>query len=67
MKQPKVQNTYYFVDEAGDPAFYNKNSEFIVGKEGCSKILMLGFVETDEPKILRKELQSVRDKISGDS
>ena len=48
MKNSKKKNAYYFVDEAGDPAFYNRHSEFIVEKEGCSKILMLGFVETNE-------------------
>jgi len=58
---------YYFVDEAGDPAFYNKHGEFIVGKEGCSKILMLGFIETEEPKIMRHELENVREKVRNDS
>ncbi len=54
MKETKRDRVYYFVDEAGDPAFYNRNGEFIVGKEGCSKILMLGFIETDEPKVIKK-------------
>lgn len=63
MKAPKRKNTYYFVDEAGDPAFYNKRGEFIVGRDGCSRILMLGFVETDTPHRVRTELEKVRDKI----
>ncbi len=63
MKEPKREKAYYFVDEAGNPAFYNRRGEFIVGKEGCSKILMLGFVETDEPKAIRKELEKIRNKI----
>ncbi len=67
MKEPKREYTYYFVDEAGDPAFYNRNGEFIVGREGCSKILMLGFIETEEPKVIRQELQSVRNKIKDDT
>jgi hypothetical protein len=66
MKEIMREKAYYFVDEAGDPAFYNREGEFIVGKEGCSKILMLGFVETDEPKAIRKELQKVREKIKND-
>ncbi|MBU1006569.1 MAG: DUF3800 domain-containing protein [Candidatus Omnitrophica bacterium] len=66
MKEPKRENSYYFVDEAGDPVFYNRRGEFIVGNEGCSKILMLGFIETDEPKIIRQELEKVRDKIKND-
>ena len=63
MKKNKRENAYYFVDEAGDPCFYNKHAEFIVGKEGCSKILMLGFIETDEPKAIRLELGKVREEI----
>ena len=60
------KNIYYFVDEAGDPCFYDKYGNFIVGKEGCSKILMLGFIETDEPKHIRQELSRVREKIKND-
>lgn len=67
MDNSKKKSAYYFVDEAGDPAFYNKNSEFIVGKEGCSKLLMLGFIETGEPKIIRQELEKVRDRIKNSS
>lgn len=63
MKSNNKKSAYYFVDEAGDPTFYNKRSEFIVGKEGCSKILMLGFVEVTEPKAIRYELEKTRDKI----
>ena len=66
MKKAKRERAYYFVDEAGDPSFYNKNGEFIVGREGCSKMLMLGFIETDEPKIIRRELEKVRDRIRND-
>ena len=66
MREPKRKNAYYFVDEAGDPAFYNRNGEFIVGREGCSKILMLGFIESEEPKVIRQELQNVREKIQND-
>ena len=66
MKEPKREKAYYFVDEAGDSAFYNKHGEFIVGRNGCSKILMLGFVETEEPKVLRQELQKLRGKIAKD-
>ena len=66
-KATDKKNTYYFVDESGDPCFYDKYGNFIVGKEGCSKILMLGFIETGEPKHIRQELSRVRDKIKNDS
>jgi len=31
---------YFFVDEAGDPVFYDRYGDLIVGNEGCSKILI---------------------------
>lgn len=65
-KKSKRKNTYYFVDEAGDPAFYDKKGQFIVGKEGCSKLLMLGFIETEDPFVIRKKLEKVRDKIKNE-
>ena len=40
MKKAEDKTTYFFVDEAGDPVFYDKRGRFIVGEEGCSKILM---------------------------
>lgn len=66
MKHTDKKNVYYFVDEAGDPCFYDKHGNFIVGKDGCSKILMLGFIETDEPKHIRQALSQVREKVKND-
>ncbi|MEK7172579.1 MAG: DUF3800 domain-containing protein [Patescibacteria group bacterium] len=58
--------TYFFVDEAGDAVFYDKRGSFIVGKEGCSKILLLGFVRTENPQDLRKAVLKLRDEIKND-
>lgn len=57
---------YFFVDEAGDPTFYNKYGRFIVGEEGCSKILLLGLIRTEEPDSLRKAILSLKDEILQD-
>lgn len=67
MKKPEEGVRYYFVDESGDPFFYDRNGKFIVGEQGCSPILILGFIETLNPKIIRKELNSLRKEILGDS
>lgn len=56
----------YFVDEAGDPVFYNSKGELIVGQEGCSKILMIGYIRTDDPERIRKALDEVRKKVQAD-
>jgi hypothetical protein len=57
---------YFFVDESGDPTFYNKEGKYIVGGEGCSKILILGFVMTSNPKILRQSIINLMEEISKD-
>jgi len=64
----KLQNkiTHFFVDESGDPTFYDAKGNLIVGKEGVSKILLLGFIKTDDPVTIRKELGKLRRDISED-
>ena len=57
---------YFFVDEAGDPVFYDRYGDFIVGNEGCSKILILGVVRTGNPKIIRQNLADIRNQIAKD-
>ena len=66
MKSGYKENIYYFVDESGDPCFYDRRGDYIVGQEGCSKLLMLGFIKTEEPKHIRKALKEIRDKIIND-
>lgn len=61
MKKPKSAESTFFVDESGDPVFYDHKGRLIVGHEGCSPILILGFIETQNPHMLRKavlELQA---------
>lgn len=65
--QPKSKKAqYFFVDEAGDPTFYDKYGRFIVGKEGCSKILLLGFIKTHNPEPLRQAIMRLHDEVKND-
>lgn len=57
---------YFFVDEAGDPTFFNRFGKNIVGTEGCSKILLLGFIRASDPETLRKEIIELKDEITND-
>lgn len=66
MKKLEEKTNYFFVDESGDPTFYDKQGNFITGKEGVSKILILGFIKTDDPKLIRKNLAELRKKIGND-
>ena len=56
----------FFVDESGDPYFYDRNGDFIVGKEGCSKILIMGLVKMEEPAVLREAVLKLRSDLSND-
>ena len=65
--QEKIKNkNYFFVDESGDPTFYNRFGKCIVGEEGCSKILLIGFIMTEKPAVLRKQILKLRDEVVND-
>lgn len=66
MKSPSDVLWSYFVDEAGDPVFYNSKGEMIVGQEGCSKILIIGYIRTLDPEPIRAALKEVHDQIKAD-
>lgn len=66
MKKQQEKTTYFFVDESGDPTFYDRYGNYVVGQEGVSKVLVLGFIKTDDPKPIRKNLDNIRKEISSD-
>lgn len=52
---------YFFVDESGDPTFYDRYGNLIVGTEqGTSKLLILGFIHTKDPKPIRQALHNLQ-------
>jgi hypothetical protein len=66
MKTPREGSTWYFVDEAGDPTFYDKQGNLIVGQPGCSPVLILGFIETQQPAVIRQKLLALQEEIVND-
>lgn len=66
MKAPRHGSSWFFVDESGDPTFYNRRGNFIVGKEGCSPILILGFIETRNPHPIRNAVLELQHEIVND-
>ena len=50
MKKAQTGQHWFFVDESGDPTFYDEAGNLIVGQTGCSPILLLGFVEMSDPQ-----------------
>ena len=67
MKSDILTNQYFFVDESGDTTFYNRNKEWVVGNEGVSKILIMGFIRTTEPEFLRDNLNRLHKEIANNS
>jgi hypothetical protein len=67
MKKPVQAEHWYFVDETGDPVFYDRHGNLIVGQEGCSPILGLGFIETSDPIPIRRALKELHAKIAADN
>jgi hypothetical protein len=57
---------WFFVDEAGDPTFYDRHGALIVGQEGCSPILLLGFIETSDPHSLRQAVAQLHAELAAD-
>lgn len=66
MKKPNAESSYFFVDESGDPTFYDRKGNLIVGQEGCSTLLILGLVEIRDPIPLRRAILSLQSEIVND-
>lgn len=66
MKTPAEGANWFFVDESGDPTFYDRNGNLIVGQAGCSPILILGFIETINPVPIRRALAELHTEIAND-
>lgn len=67
MKEPKDGDLHFFVDEAGDATFYNRKGRLIVGTEGCSQHLILGFIRIkDDPTAMRQRVLALHREVIND-
>lgn len=66
MKEPKEGSTCFFVDESGDPTFYDKQGNLIVGEKGSSRLLLLGFVEIRDPDKVRSAVLDLQKQVLAD-
>jgi hypothetical protein len=67
MKGVALGDSYFFVDESGDSTFYDARGKLIVGEEGCSPILILGFIETQKPHEIRQAVLRAQRSIISDT
>ncbi len=63
----ETSESYFFVDESGDPIFFNKRGESLVDKGYASPLLLLGFIKTKNPKSLRKAILNLHQEVINDS
>ncbi|MGB8214333.1 MAG: DUF3800 domain-containing protein [Anaerolineales bacterium] len=66
MKKAQTDQHWFFVDESGDPTFYDDSGNMIVGMAGCSPILLLGFVEMSDPQPVRQAVLALQSEIVND-
>jgi hypothetical protein len=67
MEKPQAGARWYFVDESGDPTFYDRHGNLIVGQPGCSPILILGFIEVADPHNRRVALAKLHQQLAADA
>lgn len=66
MKKTQEGESYFFLDESGDPVFYDAKGNLIVGQPGCSPLLIIGFIETQDPVPLRQAVLDLQQEVCND-
>jgi len=66
MQNKTKQENYFFVDESGDPTFFNHNGRCIIGEKGASPLLIIGFASTHDPSSIRKFFSALHATIAQD-
>ena len=67
LKKQNIPKTYLFIDESGDPVFYGNRKKLLVSTEGFQPYLIIGMIETDNRKLLRKTVVDFMNSIKSDS
>lgn len=57
---------YFFIDESGDPNFYGKGKKLLVGNQGYQPLLLIGMIETENRKSLRKSISDFQKSLEED-
>jgi len=63
----QVNKMYLFIDESGDPVFYGNRKKLLVDTEGFQPYLIIGMIETEDRKALRKAVVNFIDTIKADN
>lgn len=60
------KRVYFFIDESGDPSFFGKKKKLLIGNEGFQPLLMLGALELENKKTIRKQVTDFENNIKND-
>ncbi|MDP3047046.1 MAG: hypothetical protein Q8O07_06155 [Chloroflexota bacterium] len=66
MKAPQPGSAWFFVDESGDPTFYDRSGNLLLGQPGCAPLLMLGFVQMADPEPARRAILQLQREVVHD-
>jgi hypothetical protein len=66
MKDTEESKVFCFVDESGDPVFFNKRGEDLVKSGEASPVFIVGYLETKNHNELTRMLNDVREEIRND-
>lgn len=64
MTEKKIRN--YYVDESGDLTLFNKKGKIIIGKNGVSRIFMIGLVYFENTTDVKNKLDELRQSLLAD-
>jgi hypothetical protein len=66
MQEPEDLRMFFYVDESGDPTILGRKGRNLLAEGLVSKVFMVGYVETANPKIITDALSALRAEIAAD-
>lgn len=66
MPEQIITKKYFFIDESGDPDFYGTRHKLLVGTPGYQPLLLIGMIETQNRRALRKAIMDIKTEIEND-
>jgi uncharacterized protein DUF3800 len=66
MKETESSKIFCFVDESGDPIFFNRKGKDLVKSGEASPVFIVGYLETKNHNELTRRLNALREEIKSD-
>ena len=66
MKETEAIKMFYYFDESGDPSILGRKGRNLVSEGLASKTFSVGYIQTDNPNQLKKDLEKLRQELMND-